>query len=90
MSALHQAAAQLVAAPPSYGTGGIRKWLQDNVVTVIGVLIGVVILIAAMKANTSKVIMVVSLGFLGLFWLGLAATGNTEHIGQWMVSLITG
>jgi hypothetical protein len=95
MSPLHQvpeflAAVRSTAAPagPSYGTGGITKWLQDNVVTLLVVLIGVVLLMAAHKANVSKVILTVGLGLVGLFWLGLAASGNTGEVGMFLVNLV--
>ena len=86
MSAVHLIGAALTAAP-QYGTSGLRKWLDDNVVTVLILVIGIVLLIAAQKAHASKVIMVGGLSLIGLFWLGLAASGNVNAVSQWLVNL---
>jgi hypothetical protein len=93
MSTLHDLAGAagrhlLAARAPTYGTSGISTWLQNNVVTLLIVLIGVALLLAAHKANVSKVIMTVGLGLVALFWLGLASTGATKDVGAFLVHLV--
>ena len=89
MSAVHLMASNLAAAADQYGTGGLRKWLSDNVVTVIFLVIGIVLLLAAQKAHASKVMMVGGLSLIGLLWLGMASTGNVNHVSSWLVGLVT-
>lgn len=83
------AAGQILGKAANYGTSGLTTWLQHNVVMLLVVLIGITLLLLAQKANVSKVIMTVGLGLVALFWLGLAASGNTDQVGKFLVGLVT-
>lgn len=73
-------------ADPS--TTNLRTWLKDNVVQLLFLLLGISMLFAGYKGNASKVMMTAGLSLVGLLWIGLAATNNTDHVSSWLMGLV--
>lgn len=66
----------------------ISQWIQDNVITLILILIAAVVLWAGKSGNVSKVVTIVGASIVGLVWLALATTGAGARLGEWIVSLV--
>ena len=70
-----------------YGTSGLTQWIQDNVVTLVLLILAVAVLWAARQGNISKGITIVSGLILGVVVLGLASGNNAEQMGTFIVGL---
>lgn len=71
----------------TFGTGGIRQWILDDVVTLVILVLGVAVLWAARSGNIAKGITIAAGMIVGVAVLGMA-TGNTANeIGTWIVDL---
>lgn len=66
----------------------LNQWIQDNLITLILLLIAVVVLWKGKSGNVSGVVTIVGCGIVGLVWLALATTGAGAEIGQWIVSMV--
>lgn len=76
--------ADLLAEP---GTGGLRQWMQDNVISALILCAGAVALFSGMTGRISKVVTIIGGSVLALT-LVVLGTGNTwESIGEWVVGL---
>jgi hypothetical protein len=75
------------AAKGGYGTGGLKSWIQDNVVTLIIIILGIAILWAARGGNVGKGITIAAGALVGLAVLGMASGNNANDIGTFIVSL---
>lgn len=71
------------------GTGGLEAWIQNNVVTLIILILGVCVLWAAKGGNISKAVTIVAGIILGLAVLGLASGTTATDIGDFIVGLFT-
>ena len=71
----------------AYGTAGIASWIQQNVVTVIILVIAVAVLWAARAGNVGKGITIVAGLFLGVAVLGLATGSTATDLGTFIVHL---
>lgn len=73
-----------------YGTSGVTQWIQDNVVTLVILLLAVAVLWAARQGNISKGITIVAGLLLGVVVLGLASGNNATQLGDFVVGLVRG
>lgn len=71
----------------TYGTTGLSKWIQDNVVTVVLLLLAVAVLWAARSGTISKAITIVAGALVGVCMLGLATGTTATDVGTFIVSL---
>lgn len=79
-----------VTAAETYGTSGLSKWIKDNVISIVILVLGISILFAARNGNISKGVTILGGTLLGLVVLGMA-TGNTaDSIGTFLIGLIKG
>ena len=78
---------QHVLVMAAYGTGGLKRWLQDNVVTLVILALGVVVLWSAKGGNISKGITIVGGVVVGLMVLALASGSNATDLGNFLVGL---
>ena len=72
----------------SYGTTGLAQWIQDNVVTVVILLLAVAVLWAARAGNIGKGITIAAGALVGVSMLGLATGTSAADIGRFIVNLI--
>ena len=71
-------------------TGGLQKWIQDNVVPLVLLTIAVILLWIGGRGDNAGVARR-SVGLLvGLVALGIAVTGAGPTVGKFIVQLITG
>jgi hypothetical protein len=82
-----QALAHAVATQGGFGTTGLSSWIQDNVITIILLLIAATALWAGKNGNISKVVTIAACAIIGVAVLALATTGAATDIGTWLVSL---
>ena len=71
----------------SYGTSGLAQWIQDNVVTVVILLLAVAVLWAARAGNIGKGITIAAGALVGVSMLGLATGTSAADIGDFIVDL---
>ncbi len=82
-----QALAHGLATQGGFGTTGLSSWIQDNVITIILLLIAATALWAGKNGNISKVVTIAACAIIGVAVLALATTGAATDIGTWLVSL---
>lgn len=83
MNALHTT----LAAAGQYGTGGLKQWIQDNVITVVVLIAGVSVLWAARGGNIAKGVTIGAGVLIGLAVIGLATGNNASDIGTFFIDL---
>lgn len=72
-----------------YGTAGLASWIQDNVITIVLLIIVVLILWAGKNGNVSKAVTIFGGLLFGLVALGLVVTpGASEDLGKFIVDLV--
>lgn len=81
------------AAPPAgtadLNSSGISTWLQDNVLGIILLIIGVIILFSARKGDMSKVFVILGVCLVGLAVVAVAVTeGAGVNVGKWVAGLV--
>jgi hypothetical protein len=81
--------AQLLPAA-QFGTGGLTQWIQNNVVTLVILLLAVAVLWAARGGNISKGITITAGLLLGIIVLGLASGNNATELGDFVIGLFRG
>lgn len=86
MSAL-TTAQTLVTQAGGFGTTGLSAWIQNNVITIILLLIAATALWAGKNGNISKVVTIGACAVVGLAILALATSGAGADIGLWIVNL---
>ncbi|RYF53681.1 MAG: hypothetical protein EOO27_25565, partial [Comamonadaceae bacterium] len=64
----------IVAQETQVSTGGLRKWIEDNIVFTILVVIACVVLTGSLRGNLSKVFTVGGLTLVGLAFVGIATS----------------
>jgi uncharacterized RDD family membrane protein YckC len=67
----------------------LGQWIQDNVITVILLLIAVIVLWKGKSGNISAVVTIITCLLLGLMVLALATTPAGPALGKWFVELFT-
>lgn len=78
----------VVAQETEVNTGGLRKWIEDNIVFTILVLIACAVLLGGLKGNLSRVLTVGGLSMVGLAYLGIATSQNAaQGIGSFILGL---
>ncbi len=82
-----QLSADLLATQAGFGTTGLSSWIQDNVITIILLLIAATALWAGKNGNISKVVTIGACAIIGVAVLALATTGAATDIGTWLVGL---
>lgn len=78
----HIAAATTAVADPAgdgLGTGGFRKWLNDNGVATLLAVIALVIGLGAMKRDAGKVITIGALACVMLLFVGIAQSSAAQQ-----------
>lgn len=82
----------LLAAVPaaSYGTGGLKQWISDNVVSLVIVVLAICVLWAARGGNISKGITITAGLVLGVIVLGMASGNTAQDVGNFVVGLFKG
>jgi hypothetical protein len=86
MSAL-TTAQTLATQAGGFGTTGLSAWIQNNVITIILLLIAATALWAGKNGNISKVVTIGACAVVGLAILALATSGAGADIGLWIVNL---
>ncbi|MGB8382840.1 MAG: hypothetical protein WCG47_16605 [Dermatophilaceae bacterium] len=76
------------APAANYGTSGLAQWIQNNVVTVVILVLAVAVLWAARAGNIAKGITIVAGALVGVSMLGLATGTSATDIGNFIVGLI--
>jgi len=71
----------------NYGTSGLAQWIQNNVVTVVILVLAVAVLWAARAGNIGKGITITAGALVGVSMLGLATGTSAADIGQFIVNL---
>lgn len=78
-----------LAQQADVNTGSLRKWIEDNVVFTILILISCVLLLRGMKGNFSAVLTVGALSLFGLGFLGIATSSTAaQGIGTFLLGLL--
>lgn len=77
----------LVAAA---NTGGLQSWIRSNIIPLLLLVIAVMLFVLAQRGDNAKAMKVVAGVVIALAVLGLATSGNADHLGSWMASLVTG
>lgn len=79
-----------IAMPAAdYGTSGLSAWIQDNVITIILLVIACSILWAGKAGNISKVVTIFACLLVGVVALGFVVVdGAAEDVGKFVVDLI--
>lgn len=77
----------LVPLAAQYGTGGLKDWISNNVVTLLILILGVSILWSARAGNIAKGITIAGGAIVGLAVLGLATGSNANDMGVFIVNL---
>ena len=75
------------AVSATFGTAGISTWIQQNVITVLILVIAASVLWAARGGNIGKGITMIAGLALGMTVLGLATGTNAADIGTFVVGL---
>jgi hypothetical protein len=70
-----------------FGTTGLSSWIQDNVITIILLMIAATALWAGKNGNISKVVTISACAVIGVAVLALATTGAATDVGAWLVGL---
>lgn len=78
----------LVPMAGQYGTSGLTHWIQNNVVTLVILLLAVCVLWAARGGNIGKGITITAGLLLGVVVLGLATGNNASDLGNFVVGLV--
>lgn len=78
----------LMVPAANYGTSGLAQWIQNNVVTVVILVLAVAVLWAARAGNIAKGITIVAGVLVGVSMLGLATGTSASDIGNFIVGLI--
>ncbi len=69
------------------GTSGLATWIQDNIVTLVLIIIAAGVLWAGNAGNISKVVTKVGLAIIGIIFLAIVVTGKYEDVGTWALGL---
>lgn len=78
----------VLAQTTEVSTGGLRAWIQDNVILVILLAIACVVLVGGFRGNLSRVFTVGGLSLVGMAYLGIASSKDASAgIGNWILSL---
>ncbi|ABG99735.1 hypothetical protein RHA1_ro08691 (plasmid) [Rhodococcus jostii RHA1] len=78
----------IVAQQTEVSTGGLRKWIEDNIVFTILVVIACVVLTGGLRGNLSKVFTVGGLTLVGLAFVGIATSESAaKGLGNWVLGL---
>lgn len=78
----------VLAQTTEVSTGGLRAWIQDNVILVILLAIACVVLVGGFRGNLSKVFTVGGLSLVGMAYLGIASSQDAATgIGNWVLGL---
>lgn len=72
------------------GTGGLQNWIQENVVTLVVLVLGVIILWAARGGSVGKGVTIAAGALVGLMFIGLASGNNPVELGEALVNLVFG
>ncbi|MFD6356722.1 hypothetical protein [Nocardia tengchongensis] len=88
-SAHHLAGSTLLAETTEVNTTGVKKWILDNAIPLLILVIGAAALLGALKGNFSTVISKVGLSFFGIVMVVLAGSmGAVTGVGSYLLSLI--
>jgi hypothetical protein len=68
---------------------GLTGWLQNNLLDVVLLGIGVLILVKARGQNHREALTAVAIVLIGLFVVGLSVGGGALNLGQWLTNLVT-
>lgn len=79
----------MVVAAVNPGTQGITGWIQNNVITLVVLLLAVCVLWAAKNGNISKAVTIIAGLILGLAVLGMATGTTAADLGNWLADLFT-
>lgn len=72
----------------SFGTGGLREWLSQNVISAVLIVVAILLLAAAHKQEFGKAFGVVAIVIVGLAIAGIGLGGDYAAIGRWVVGLL--
>jgi hypothetical protein len=76
-----------LATQAGFGTTGLSSWIQENVITIILLLIAATALWAGKNGNISKVVTIAVCAIIGVAVLALATSGAATDVGTWLVGL---
>lgn len=72
------------------GTSGFQTWIEENVVTLVILILGVIILWAVRGGNVGKGVTIAGGALIGLAFIGLATGNNPVQLGEAIVSFFLG
>lgn len=71
-------------------TNGLVQWINQNVVGLVLLVIGISLILLAKKKNLSDLMTIVVGVIIGLVVIGVSVNGNGAAIGSWIAHLVTG
>lgn len=72
------------------GTTGFQTWIEENVVTLVVLIIGVIILWSVRGGNVGKGVTIAGGALVGLAFIGLATGNNPVQLGEAIVNFFIG
>ncbi|MEU6562550.1 hypothetical protein [Nocardia nova] len=79
----------VLAQDTEVSTGGLRKWIEDNIVFTILILIACAVLLGSLRGNLSRVLTVGGLSMVALAYLAIATSANAaQGIGNFLLGLL--
>ena len=80
-----------LAAAATLGTGGVTKWILDNAVPLLLLVVALLLLyLGGGKGDNAGVMRRVGGVFIALAIVGLAVSGAGVDLGKWLANLFTG
>ena len=79
----------LAAADDGFGTGGLARFINDNIVQIMLLIVAVAALAAAIKGKISQVVTVAVCAVVALMVLALSVNNGEagKALGEWAVGL---
>lgn len=77
------------AGSADISSSGASNWLQDNVLGIVLLIIGILILFRSKEGNFSKVFVMLGIALVGLAVVAIAVTqGAGVNVGKWVAGLV--
>jgi hypothetical protein len=80
-----------LAATTQFGTTGVSKWILDNAVPLLLLIVALLLLyLGGGRGDNAGVMRRIGGVFVALALIGLAVSGAGVDLGQWLAKLFTG
>ncbi|GAB3469696.1 hypothetical protein AB1207_22035 [Kineococcus endophyticus] len=73
-----------------FGTGGLRTWISENIVTLALLALGCIILWKSRGGEVANGISIAAGAIVGICFLGMATGTTATELGSWLVGLLRG